>query len=376
MTRPSLQGFTKMPNWLFLRLPELSPAGMRVTMVILAESVGWGVEAVILSNADFTRLSGLARSSVQEGIKDALQEQVIERVPYQQSFAYRLKAPEDTTPFPWTSLRQSLAQIAWHSEAYLSAEPDAESSPLDVPTSTSPEFSPYPPDFQPPTRPVFGLEGPEIQASTSPIFRPGQPDFQAPTGPDFGPDPPDFQAGGTENQASTSPISGQGVARNSGYLSAINDGENSDLRVPKEVIQDNTQELCEHTHNGSLFPRARERSLCVCASRYCYDEVLAYAESLKGIRNPGGLAVVYWRSGEMDEEIAKFQQRQAEIAARKAEEEAAQRDELRALALELRARGEPLAEWEREIIAVFADEFAEEHDVPIHRLDVANGRVV
>jgi hypothetical protein len=114
----------------------------------------------------------------------------------------------------------------------------------------------------------------------------------------------------------------------------------------------------------------------VCASRYRYDEVLSYAESLKGIRNPGGLAVVYWRSGEMDEEIARFQQRQAEIAARKAEEEAAQRDELRALALELRTRGEPLAEWEREIIAVFADEIEEEHDVQIHGLDAADGNLV
>jgi hypothetical protein len=104
--------------------------------------------------------------------------------------------------------------------------------------------------------------------------------------------------------------------------------------------------------------------------------VLAYAESLRGIRNPGGLAVVYWRSGEMDEEIARFQVRQAEIAARKAEEAAQERAELRALALELRTRGEPLAEWERDIIAVFADEFTEEHDAQIHGLDIADGHVV
>lgn len=317
-----------MPNWLFLRLPELSPAGMRVTMVILAESVGWGVEAVILSTVDFMRLSGLARSSAQEGIKDALQEQVIERVSYQQSYAYRLKAPNDTTPFPWASLRQSLAQ------------------PSEIPTPTSPEISPEQPDFQAPARPVFR------------------------------PDPPDFQAGGTEFQASTSPISRREGGRNSGYLSTISDGETSDLHAPKEGIQENTQELCEHTHHGGSFPRARARPPCGCASRYRYDEVLSYAESLKGIRNPGGLAVVYWRSGEMDEEIARFQQRQAELAAQQAEEEAEQQAELRALALELRTRGEPLAEWEREIIAVFADEFEEEHDVPIHRLDAADRHIV
>lgn len=326
-----------MPNWLFLRLPELSPAGMRVTMVILAESVGWGVEAVILSNADFMRLSGLARSSVQEGIKDALEEQVIERVPYQQSFAYRLRAPDGTTPFPWTSLRQSLAQPVWHDEVNSPLEHDDEAQTSDVPTSTRPEISPNPPDFQ---------------ASTSPESRP---------------EPPDFQA-------STRPNSGLPPARNSGCLSTISDGENSDLRAPKEVIQDHTQELCEHTHNGFSFPRARARPLC--ASRYRYDEVLAYAKSLKGIRNPGGLAVVYWRSGEMDEEIAQFQQRQAEIAARQAEEAEQERAELRALAIELRARSEPLAEWEREIIAVFADECEEEHDVPIHGLDVTDGHVV
>ena len=114
----------------------------------------------------------------------------------------------------------------------------------------------------------------------------------------------------------------------------------------------------------------------MCASRYRYDEVLAYAQSLKGIRNPGGLAVVYWRSGEMDEEIARFQQREAEIAERQAAEEDEREAELRTLAIELRARGEPLAEWEREIIAVFADEFEEEYDVQIYRLDVADGHVV
>lgn len=341
MTKPSVHGFTKMPNWLFLRLPDLSPAGVRVTMVILAESVGWGVEAVILSNADFMRLSGLARSSVQEGIKDALQEQVIERVSYQQSFAYRLKAPNDVTSFPWASLRQSLAQ------------------PSEIPTPTSPEISPEQPDFQAPARPVF---------------RPEQPDFRVTTSLISGPDPFGFQAGGTEFQASTSPISKLQPARNSGYLSTISDGETIALHAPKEGIQDHTQELCDHTHHGVSFPRARARP--PCASRYRYEEVLAYAESLKGIRNPGGLAVVYWRSGEMDEEIARFQVRQAEVAARQAAEEAQQEADLRTLALEIRARGEPLAEWERDIIAVFANEFEEEPNVPIHRMDVADGHVV
>ncbi len=104
--------------------------------------------------------------------------------------------------------------------------------------------------------------------------------------------------------------------------------------------------------------------------------MLAYAQSLKGIRNPGGLAVVYWRSGEMDEEIARFQQRQVEIATQQAAEAAAHEAELRALAIELRTRGEPLAEWEREIIAAFADEYEEEHDVQIYRLDVADRSVI
>ncbi len=78
----------------------------------------------------------------------------------------------------------------------------------------------------------------------------------------------------------------------------------------------------------------------------------------------------------MDEEIARFQQRQAEIAERQAAEEAERETELRTLAIELRARGEPLAEWEREIITVFADEFEEEHDVQIYRLDVADRSVI
>ncbi len=133
MSKPGLYGYTKMPNWLFPRLPELSPAGMRVTLVILAESVGWGVEAVVLSNADFMRLSGLARSSVQDGIKDSIQQHVIERVPYQQGFAYRLTAPTDPTPFPWASLRQALSQPEFPASASLPSDPDF--APIPRPTA-------------------------------------------------------------------------------------------------------------------------------------------------------------------------------------------------------------------------------------------------
>ena len=103
-------------------------------------------------------------------------------------------------------------------------------------------------------------------------------------------------------------------------------------------------------------------------SVFGYSEVLAYAESLKGIRNPGGLAVVYWRLGEMDAEIANFQLRQAERAERQAE--------MRATAKEMLARGEPFAEWEREFIAAFADEVQAEHNVQIQRLDARHSSVV
>jgi hypothetical protein len=389
MTKPSVHGFTKMPNWLFLRLPELSPAGMRVTMVILAESVGWGVEAVLLSRTDFMRLSGLVRSAVRDGIQDALQRQVIERVPYHHGFAYRLKHPTDTAPFPWHSLRQAIRGDPFDPDAQgLATQVGAEQNTEDdlacdsIPpqnealATSGPEISPEGAEFQPSAGLNFSPEGTDIRPHTGSNFGLEGAEFQPGTGSNFSPEGVEFQPGGTENQPRGGPNFSPEGGRISAHLSAINDGENSDLRVPKELIQDNTQELCEHTHNGTHSPRARARPPCVCASRYRYDEVLSYAESLKGIRNPGGLAVVYWRSGEMDEEIARFQQRQAEIAARKAEEEAAQRDELRALALELRTRGEPLAEWEREIIAVFADEIEEEHDVQIHGLDAADGNLV
>jgi hypothetical protein len=111
-------------------------------------------------------------------------------------------------------------------------------------------------------------------------------------------------------------------------------------------------------------------------SVFSYSEVLTYAESLKGIRNPGGLAVVYWRSGEMDAEIANFQQRQAERAERQAREEAEHDAEMRAMAHEIQARGEPFADWEREFIAAFAAEFEEQHDVQIQRLDARHSDVV
>lgn len=111
-------------------------------------------------------------------------------------------------------------------------------------------------------------------------------------------------------------------------------------------------------------------------SVFRYAEVLAYAESLKGIRNPGGLAVVYWRSGEMDAEIANFQLRQAEIAERQAAEAAEREAETRELAAALRVRGEPLAEWERDLIAFYENEPQEEHNVQIQRLDARHGNVV
>jgi hypothetical protein len=98
-------------------------------------------------------------------------------------------------------------------------------------------------------------------------------------------------------------------------------------------------------------------------SVFSYSEVLAYAESLKGIRNPGGLAVVYWRSGEMDAEIANFQQRQAERAERQAREEAEHDAEMRAMAHEIQARGEPLADWERALLAAFPNQAPEKHNV-------------
>ncbi len=109
---------------------------------------------------------------------------------------------------------------------------------------------------------------------------------------------------------------------------------------------------------------------------FSYAEVLSYAQSLQGIRNPGGLAVVYWRSGEMDAEIANFQLRQAEIAERQAAEEAEQEAEMRVMAAELRARGEPFAAWEQEFLAAYADESQEEHHVQIQRLDAAHSNAV
>jgi hypothetical protein len=109
---------------------------------------------------------------------------------------------------------------------------------------------------------------------------------------------------------------------------------------------------------------------------FSYAEVLAYAQSLKGIRNPGGLAVVYWRSGEMDAEIANYQLRQAKIAERQAAEAAEQEAEMRVMAAELRARGEPFAPWEQEFMAAYADESQEEHDVQIQRLDAAHSNSV
>jgi uncharacterized protein involved in exopolysaccharide biosynthesis len=78
----------------------------------------------------------------------------------------------------------------------------------------------------------------------------------------------------------------------------------------------------------------------------------------------------------MDAEIANFQLQQAERAERQAAEEAERETEMRARAREMLARGEPLAEWEREFIAAFAAKVQEEHNVQIQRLDARHGSVV
>jgi hypothetical protein len=87
------------PPWFARLLPDLSNAALRIALVVLAETAGWEAESVILSRADFAALSGLAQSSVQIGIEEALQLQLLQRVPVGMGYAYRFKAPSDSSTF-------------------------------------------------------------------------------------------------------------------------------------------------------------------------------------------------------------------------------------------------------------------------------------
>lgn len=100
MKDSAMRGYTKIPNWLLALLPSLPNPVLRIALVILRESVGWGYRSVTLSLSDFVKLSGLTRSSVWDGIERALKLKIVDRERRGQGYTYRLEHPDDSSPFP------------------------------------------------------------------------------------------------------------------------------------------------------------------------------------------------------------------------------------------------------------------------------------
>lgn len=90
-------------------------------------------------------------------------------------------------------------------------------------------------------------------------------------------------------------------------LSPIQNGGSS--FIEKENIKERKKNL-PHTHN-MLNGATKKDVVCVCESKFSLEECLAYAESLKGVSNPGGFAITIWRTGEQDTLIDAWKNKSA-----------------------------------------------------------------
>jgi hypothetical protein len=314
MPESTPSGFTKFPRWLYALLPQLTNATLRVCLIVLHESVGWGYASVVLSHADFVQRSGLSKSSVLEGIQTALDLNILQRMPHGQGFAYRLKPPSDQSAFPTTVSRNVtvIGQIR-----RLTANTFSQKSLL-LP----------------------------VQNSDSP------------------PSP---------KQTRGSPKSRLPPVQNSDRRVSVTASNQRQNRVPIERNQETMPEAqLGNTHTGPAATTPRVRATPTGpppGSAYSYEAVLEYTSSLTGIRSPGGLAVVYWRSGEMDAEIAKFQVRQAERAGQQAEAAARHEAEMMALVAEIQQRGAPFAVWEQDLLAAYGSPGGSTEESSVPRAD-------
>lgn len=394
-----------LPSWLVRLLPDLSNAALRVALVVLCETAGWETESAILSRADFADRSGLAPSSVQVGIEEALKLQLLQRASVGMSYAYRLKVPSDLSPFPTTPSRNVTALRQLHRlQARLEKITELERTSVERGQRSSFETADCPavrgddgravspndhadsvPDRNSAKHSAASNEADQqsVRADDRCSAKASDLDRQAVEGVDRTISELDRLPVSplTEARSAAPPTMPLRPDRQSVKL-LVNHCEQASLPSSRAPMYAGAQwksinNLLTTNHTHTVCERVHERASATSQlSVFRYAEVFAYAESLKGIRNPGGLAVVYWRSGEMDAEIANFQLRQAEIAEQQAAEAAEREAETRALAAALRARGEPLAEWERDLIAFYEQESQEEHNEPIQRLDARHRSVV
>lgn len=89
--------YTQVPNALFdIHMPEMGNAELRVVLAIARNTFGWQKGSTNLSITQLESLTGLSRQGVQNGVNDALDRGVLERISVGQSFEYRLIIKAET----------------------------------------------------------------------------------------------------------------------------------------------------------------------------------------------------------------------------------------------------------------------------------------
>lgn len=91
-------GYTKMPNWIFARMAEMTEAELKIVLAVMRQTVGWQREEARLSNTELQRAAGLSYQSTVNGIKAALEHGFITRRPDEEDgrgmHFYRLQAAQ------------------------------------------------------------------------------------------------------------------------------------------------------------------------------------------------------------------------------------------------------------------------------------------
>jgi len=72
MTEPT-EGFLRLPNdWIDRAMPTMGHAELKVVLVVVRQTIGWHKERDVISLTQFEEKTGLTRSNVMRGIRDAV----------------------------------------------------------------------------------------------------------------------------------------------------------------------------------------------------------------------------------------------------------------------------------------------------------------
>lgn len=89
--------FTRTPNWFYDELlPQIkSLAELKVTEIVIRQTIGYGHETRYLSYSRLIKLTGLSSRSVRNGINEALARGYVWRECYGLSFMYGIQSGEN-----------------------------------------------------------------------------------------------------------------------------------------------------------------------------------------------------------------------------------------------------------------------------------------